>query len=94
MIILRLCWHFQSDKNTGHFPFAIDINGDGHDELLVGYNMLDCMVKDYGQCLFKDDHIDEIVPGRFESGPNKGRSFLHVLQEHRDLFSAILMETY
>jgi len=39
---LEVMWHFQSDKNTGHFPFAIDINGDGHDELLVGYNMLDC----------------------------------------------------
>ena len=38
---LEVMWHFQSDKNTGHFPFAIDINGDGHDELLVGYNMLD-----------------------------------------------------
>ena len=56
--------------------------------------MLDCHGKRLWTMPFKDDHIDEIVPGRFESGPNKGKKFLHVLQEHRDLFSAILMETY
>ena len=72
---LEVMWHFQSDKNTGHFPFAIDINGDGHDELLVGFNMLDCHGKRLWTMPFKDDHIDEIVPGRFESGPNKGKKF-------------------
>ena len=37
---LEVMWHFQSDKNTGHFPFAIDINGDGYDELLVAMSSL------------------------------------------------------
>ena len=72
---LEVLWHFQSDKNTGHFPFAIDINGDGHDELLVGYNMVDC----HGQLMWtmpvETDHIDEIVPCTFASGPNKGKQF-------------------
>ena len=72
---LEVMWHFQSDKNTGHFPFAIDINGDGYDELLVGYNMLDCNGKKMWTMPFKVDHIDEIVPGRFETGPNKGKKF-------------------
>lgn len=72
---LEVMWHFQSDKNTGHFPFAIDINGDGHDELLVGYNMLDCHGKRLWTMPIQEDHIDEIVPGRFESGPNKGKRF-------------------
>ena len=72
---LEVMWHFQSDKNTGHFPFAIDINGDGYDELLVGYNMLDCNGKKMWTMPFKVDHIDEIVPGRLETGPNKGKKF-------------------
>ena len=72
---LEVMWHFQSDKNTGHFPFAIDINGDGHDELLVGYNMLDCHGNKMWTMPVNEDHIDEIVPGRFESGPHKGTKF-------------------
>lgn len=72
---LEVMWHFRSDKNTGHFPYAIDINDDGHDELLVGYNMLDCNGKKLWTMPISNDHIDEIVPGRFLSGPNKGKKF-------------------
>ena len=72
---LEVMWHFQSDKNTGHFPFAIDINGDGHDELLVGYNMLDCHGKKIWTMPVSEDHIDEIVPGMFVSGANKGKRY-------------------
>jgi hypothetical protein len=72
---LEVMWHFQSDKNTGHFPYAIDINGDGHDELLVGYNMLDCHGNKLWTMPIKEDHIDEIVPGQFMSGENKGKRF-------------------
>ena len=72
---LEVMWHYQSDKNTGHFPFAIDINGDGHDELLVGYNMLDCNGNRIWTMPVKEDHIDEIVPGMFVSGPHKGKKY-------------------
>jgi hypothetical protein len=72
---LEVMWHFQSDKNTGHFPYAIDINGDGHDELLVGYNMLDCHGNRLWTMPIKEDHIDEIVPGQFMSGENRGKRF-------------------
>jgi hypothetical protein len=72
---LEVMWHFQSDKNTGHFPYAIDINSDGHDELLVGYNMLDCHGNRLWTMPVKEDHIDEIVPGQFMSGENKGKRF-------------------
>ena len=72
---LEVMWHYQSDKNTGHFPFAIDINGDGHDELLVGYNMLDCNGNRIWTMPVKEDHIDEIVPGMFVSGPYKGKKY-------------------
>jgi hypothetical protein len=63
---LEVMWHFQN---------AIDINGDGHDELLVGYNMLDCHGNRLWTMPIKEDHIDEIVPGQFMSGENKGKRF-------------------
>ena len=39
---LNLLWKYQSPKNTGHYPLAVDVNGDGHDEILVGDTLLDC----------------------------------------------------
>jgi len=29
------------DGNLGHFPYPYDINGDGYDEIMAGYDMLD-----------------------------------------------------
>jgi hypothetical protein len=47
-------------KNTGHFPYVIDIDNDGIDELLIGYDL----VKN-NQILwtlpFNSDHTDEII---------------------------------
>ncbi len=34
---LELLWH--AECNTGHYPFACDTDGDGKDELLVGYTL-------------------------------------------------------
>ncbi len=34
---LRLLWH--SECRTGHYPYAYDINGDGKDELALGYTL-------------------------------------------------------
>lgn len=36
---LKLLWH--AECNTGHYPFACDIDNDGRDELLVGYTLFD-----------------------------------------------------
>jgi hypothetical protein len=35
---LKLLWH--RHLNTGHYPRAYDINGDGKDEVMAGYSML------------------------------------------------------
>ena len=35
---LNPLWHGQ--RNTGHYPFAYDIDGDGKDELAIGYSLL------------------------------------------------------
>ena len=68
---LNLLWKFQSDKNTGHCPLPVDINGDGRDEVLVGYNMLSADGKKLWTYPITADHTDEIVAGKFR-GDGKG----------------------
>jgi hypothetical protein len=51
---------------TGHYPFAYDVDGDGRDELAVGYTLFD----DDGTKLWSlegkiDDHSDGIAIARF-----------------------------
>lgn len=44
--------------NPGHFPWPHDIDGDGCDEILAGYEMLDHDGKKLWSCLPLDDHAD------------------------------------
>lgn len=69
---LNLMWHFKSPLNTGHYPLAIDINGDGFDELLCGYIMLDHKGNPMWSYPIKEDHTDEIVAGKFMAGSDRG----------------------
>ena len=69
---LEVMWKYQSPKNTGHFPLALDIDGDGHDELLCGYTLLDHNGKMIWTLPITDDHTDEIVAGKFVEGSDKG----------------------
>lgn len=69
---LNLMWKYKSPKNTGHFPMAVDVNGDGHDELLCGYTLLDCHGSPIWTYPIEDDHTDEIVAGKFMAGSGKG----------------------
>lgn len=68
----NLLFKYRSPKNTGHYPYAIDINGDGYDELLCGYTMLDHTGKEMWTYPIEKDHTDEIVPGKFVEGSDKG----------------------
>lgn len=68
---LKLLWKYKSDKNTGHCPLPIDINGDGRDEVLVGYNMLSADGEKLWTYPITADHTDEIVMGKFR-GDGKG----------------------
>lgn len=69
---LNIMWSYKSPKNTGHFPMAVDLNGDGHDELLCGYTLLDCYGHPVWTYPIEEDHTDEIVAGKFMAGSNKG----------------------
>lgn len=69
---LEVMWKYRSPKNTGHFPLAIDVNGDGHDELLCGYTLLDHNGRTIWTLPIEVDHTDEIVAGKFVTGSDKG----------------------
>lgn len=48
---LELLWH--TECNTGHFPYAYDVDDDGKDELMMGYTLFD----DNGEKLWTLDDI-------------------------------------
>lgn len=60
---LNELWHFESV--TGHYPTSYDIDGDGCDEVMTGFAMLD----QDGTLLWElpsDDHQDAIAIGPFD----------------------------
>lgn len=69
---LDVMWKYKSSKNTGHFPLALDVNGDGHDEVLCGYTLLDHLGNPIWTLPIEADHTDEIVAGKWMEGSEKG----------------------
>jgi rhamnogalacturonan endolyase len=62
---LELLW--QAECNTGHYPFACDIDNDGKDELMMGYTLFD----DNGEKLWTlddtmSDHADGVAILKFQ----------------------------
>jgi rhamnogalacturonan endolyase len=62
---LELLW--QGECNTGHYPFAYDVDGDGKDELMMGYTLFD----DNGEKLWTldetlTDHADGVAILKFQ----------------------------
>jgi rhamnogalacturonan endolyase len=62
---LNLLW-FYNDGITGHFPLTKDLNGDGRDEIFVGYNLLDADGNKLWALPVPTDHTDEIVIGKID----------------------------
>jgi len=66
---LKILWH--GECTTGHYPFAADVDGDGRDEVMVGYTLFD----DDGTPLWTldgrvKDHADGVAWVRFKpDGP-------------------------
>lgn len=44
--------------NVGHFPWTYDVNGDGYDEIMAGYDLLDCKGNVLWSCKDLEDHAD------------------------------------
>ncbi len=46
------------EGNLGHFPWAYDVDGDGYDEVMAGYDLLDHTGKLRWSCKNLEDHAD------------------------------------
>ncbi len=57
----ELLWTHEG--NVGHFPWASDLNGDGYDEVMAGYDLLDHQGKVLWSCRDLEDHADCIWVG-------------------------------
>ncbi len=66
---LNLLW--EGACKTGHYPFAFDTDGDGRDELVIGYSLYD----DDGTLVWSkdstlEDHCDGVAVARFDDRPD------------------------
>jgi len=52
----ELLWTHEG--NVGHYPLVYDINGDGYDEIMAGYDLLSCEGKIMWSCKDLEDHAD------------------------------------
>ncbi|MNB76284.1 FG-GAP repeat protein [compost metagenome] len=53
---LQLLWTHEG--NVGHYPWVSDLDGDGRDEVMAGYDLLDADGKLKWSCHDLDDHAD------------------------------------
>lgn len=58
---MELLWTHEG--NIGHFPWAYDINNDGYDEVMAGYDMLDHNGQLMWSCHDLEDHADCLWTG-------------------------------
>ena len=71
---MNLLWKYHL-KNTGHFPYIYDFNGDGRDEMFVGYSFVSSNGEVLWNLPMESDHTDEIIYTNLKSGDPK-RLFL------------------
>jgi rhamnogalacturonan endolyase len=65
---LVLLW--EGDEETGHYPYPIDIDGDGKDELFIGAGMWDHKGKRlWSHAADLKDHVDAVAVGNFSGNP-------------------------
>lgn len=57
----ELLWTHEG--NIGHYPWASDLNGDGYDEVMAGYDLLDHRGNVLWSCRDLEDHADCIWVG-------------------------------
>lgn len=57
----NLLWTHEG--NPGHYPWVYDLNGDGYDEVMAGYDLLDHRGQLLWSCKDLDDHADCIWVG-------------------------------
>ena len=66
---LKLLWEGQGQ--TGHYPYPVDIDGDGRQEFLIGYSLWDAGRKTrWSHDTKYRDHADALSVGNFSGNPN------------------------
>ncbi|MDE5566455.1 MAG: hypothetical protein K2I77_05665, partial [Anaeroplasmataceae bacterium] len=63
-------WRYHH-KNTGHFPYIYDFDGDGKDEMFVGYDLVDHDGKIIFSLPMASDHTDEIIYAKLKDNEEK-----------------------
>jgi len=82
---LQLQW--QAQCNTGHYPFSYDMDGDGKDELFIGYSCFDHTGKQLWT-LDKEinDHADGVAMAKFSADPKAEPMLMIVASDEGTLF--------
>lgn len=63
---LHFLWKYH-DGITGHFPLTKDINADGKEEMVVGYNLVNAQGNKIWTLPVASDHTDEIIVGPLDT---------------------------
>lgn len=63
---LELLWTYDAPVNTGHFAYTRDVNGDGREEMFIGYDLVSADGQRIWSLPVLTDHTDEIVIGRID----------------------------
>ncbi len=110
LIIKDRYWHFwvyndkleplwEGDCRTGHYPYAADIDGDGHDELAIGFSLYD----HDGRQLWTledqiQDHADGVAIVNFMEGPDSQTKIFYTASDsgvvYADLQGNILKQHF
>lgn len=82
---LKIMW--SAACNTGHYPYARDIDGDGKDELAIGYSLFD----DDGTLLWSlddqiRDHADGVAIVNFQSDEDASMGILNAASDEGMIF--------
>lgn len=78
---------WQTTCNTGHYPFAHDVDNDGRDELAIGYNLYD----HDGTLLWSredvlSDHADGVAIANFSQTPNGRLGMINAASDEGMIF--------
>lgn len=63
---LDFLWTYDARVSSGHFAFTKDVNGDGREEMFVGYDLVSADGKMIWSLPVETDHTDEIVIGKID----------------------------
>ncbi len=63
---LELLWTYDAPVSTGHFAYTKDVNGDGREEMFVGYDLVSADGERLWSLPVHTDHTDEIVIGKID----------------------------